>query len=284
MWCWRTDGEPVDVVLDTDGDPVDVVLDTDGEPVDVVLDTDGEPAGAADEGVAGVEDGADDDAEGGAETPSAPSAHAIFARLRALGETSAQAGEDAEPAAGESAEASAELEAEEPSDVVSEEQEPSGADDGTDDAVAVDLAEEGDLVGAAREVAVGAIARSLKRMVVDEQGELLDALRRMGPRAIEGTIAAPPRPYARVVRGPLEDFASDIDVSIDDIDLQAAGKAVLSVLVEPVKVRLRELSTETDDVDELSAAVRAIYRESRSTRADEAAAEAFAKGWNDPVV
>ena len=130
---------------------------------------------------------------------------------------------------------------------------------------------------------MGEIARGLKRMVVDEQGELLDALRRIGPRALDGPITAQERPYARVVRGPLEDFASDIDVSIDDIDLQAAGKAVVSVLVEPVKAGLRELSTSTDDIDQLSAAVRAIYRESRSKRADEAAEEAFAKGWNDPV-
>ena len=290
---------------DEDDQPVDVVLEEDDEPVDVVLDTDVELTGAADEGAVLAEDTADDDAEGRPETSSAASADAIFARLRALGETPVQATEDTEPEAtepaagpeGEEQEPSAaadeaeeqepsdvESEEQEPSAVESEEQEPSAADDEAEDAdAAVEPAEEGDLIGAARQAAVGEIARGLKRMVVDEQGELLDALRRIGPRALDGPITAQERPYARVVRGPLEDFASDIDVSIDDIDLQAAGKAVVSVLVEPVKAGLRELSTSTDDIDQLSTAVRAIYRESRSKRADEAAEEAFAKGWNDPV-
>ena len=288
---------------DEDDQPVDVVLEEDDEPVDVVLDTDVELTEVADEGAVLAEDTADDDAEGAPETSSAASADAIFARLRALGETPVQATEDTEseapePAAGPEGEeqepSAADSEEQEPSAADSEEQEPSAADEAEDAAVepaaaddaedaAVEPAEEGDLIGAARQVAVGEIARGLKRMVVDEQGELLDALRRIGPRALEGPITAQERPYTRVVRGPLEDFASYIDVSIDDIDLQAAGKAVVSVLVEPVKSRLRELSTSTDDIDQLSAAVRAIYRESRSKRADEAAEEAFAKGWNDPV-
>ena len=143
--------------------------------------------------------------------------------------------------------------------------------------------EEDDLISAARAVAVGEIARRLKRIVVDEQGELLDALRRMGPRALEARVGLDTTRYARAVRGPLEDFASDIDVSIDDINLEAASGAVVSVLVDPVRSRLRDLAAETDDLEAVSAVVRAVYRESRSRRADAAAAEAFAKGWHGPV-
>ena len=81
----------------------------------------------------------------------------------------------------------------------------------------------------------------------------------------------------------MQDFASDIDVSIDDIDLTAAGDAIVSVLVEPVRTRLSELVEETDDAEELSSVVRSIYRESRSRRADSAAEAAFSAGWLEPV-
>ena len=146
-----------------------------------------------------------------------------------------------------------------------------------------DVTEAGDLVSAARAVAVGGIARRLKRLVVDEQGSLLDGIRRSGTRAVRGTLSADAGHYARAVRAPMQDFASDIDVSIDDIDLAAAGEAVLSVLVEPVRSRLGEMLEEIDDPDELSTAVRSIYRETRSRLAAEAAEAAFAAGWPEPV-
>lgn len=140
-----------------------------------------------------------------------------------------------------------------------------------------------DLVSAARAVAVGGIARRLKRLVVDEQGDLLDAIRRNGARAVRSTVAADTRVYTRAARVPMQDFASDIDVSIDDIDLQAAGEAIVSVLVEPVRTRLGELADDTDDLDELSSAVRSIYRESRSRRAESAAEAAFSAGWPETI-
>lgn len=140
-----------------------------------------------------------------------------------------------------------------------------------------------DLVGAARAVAVGGIARRLKRLVVDEQGDLLDAVRRNGVRAVRSTITSDTGAYTRAARVPMQDFASDIDVSIDDVDLEAAGRAILSALVEPVRERLGELIEGTDDPDELTTAVRAIYRESRSRRADTAAEAAFSAGWPEPI-
>ena len=144
---------------------------------------------------------------------------------------------------------------------------------------AAEASEPDDLMSAARAVAVGGIARRLKRLVVDEQGELLDAMRRSGSRALRGVIAADTGAYTRAALEPLQDFASDIDVSIDDIDLKAAGAAIVSVLVEPVRARLGELVEDTDDLDELGSAVRSIYRESRSRRAEAAAEAAFAAGW-----
>ncbi|MDE0495390.1 MAG: hypothetical protein OXH54_15720 [Acidimicrobiaceae bacterium] len=140
-----------------------------------------------------------------------------------------------------------------------------------------------DLVGAARAVAVGGIARRLKRLVVDEQGELLDSLRRGGSRAVRNLISADAGLYTRAVVEPLQDFASDIDVSIDDIDMKAAASAIVSVLVEPARARLSQLVDETDDPDELARAVRSIYRESRSRRAEAAAEAALSAGWSETV-
>ena len=239
------------------------------------------------ESVEEMEDGeavilADEEVDEPAAGASPPSdAGAIFARLRAVGQRFS--GEAAEPAEADPPVA-------DPPESESESGEPpeAAADDGASaPVVAAEHVEEGseedDLISAARAVAVGEIARRLKRTVVDEQGELLDALRRMGPRALEARVGLDTTRYTRAVRGPLEDFASDIDVSIDDINLEAASGAVVSMLVDPVRSRLRDLAAETDDLEAVSAVVRAVYRESRSRRADAAAAEAFAKGWHGPV-
>ena len=250
-------------------------------------------AESADESVEEMEDGEAvilaaeevDEPAAGASPPS--DAGAIFARLRAVGQRFS--GEAAEPAEPEPP-AEADPPVADPPESKSESGEPpeAAADDGAAaPVVAAEHVEEGseedDLISAARAVAVGEIARRLKRIVVDEQGELLDALRRMGPRALEARVGLETTRYARAVRGPMEDFASDIDVSIDDINLEAASGAVVSVLVDPVRSRLRDLAAETDDLEAVSAVVRAVYRESRSRRADAAAAEAFAKGWHGPV-
>ena len=163
-----------------------------------------------------------------------------------------------------------------------------GADEGSaaeppSDAVPGEVAGPDDLVGAARAVAVGGIARRLKRLVVDEQGELLDSIRRGGSRAARNVLSADAGPYRRAIVEPLQDFASDIDVSIDDIDMKAATAAIMSVLVEPVRARLNDLVEDTDDSDELARAVRSIYRESRSRRSEAAAEAALSAGWPETV-
>ena len=205
----------------------------------------------------------------------ASGADAIFARLRSI--TSRPASEpppereEPRPAAASGEEVPVAAPAvDEPGEVA-----PAGT--------AAQASEPDDLMSAARAVAVGGIARRLKRLVVDEQGELLDAMRRSGSRSLRGVTGADVGTYTRAALEPLQDFASDIDVSIDDIDLKAAGAAIVSVLVEPVRARLGELIEETDDSDELANAVRSIYRESRSRRAEAAAEAAFAAGWPEAV-
>ena len=205
---------------------------------------------------------ADEAPEPALQMAAASDADAIFARLRSI--TSRPASEPS-PEREESPPA-----VDEPGEAVLAE---------APDETAAEASEPDDLMSAARAVAVGGIARRLKRLVVDEQGELLDAMRRSGSRSLRGVIAADAGTYTRAALEPLQDFASDIDVSIDDIDLKAAGAAIVSVLVEPVRTRLGELVSDTDDPDELASAVRSIYRESRSRRAEAAAEAAFAASW-----
>ena len=239
-----------------------------------------------------VETGSDADA------PPASDAEAIFARLRSI--TAHPVGASPGPAPTEPGPAGGEVSpqpagaAGEPAgfaDEFDEEfaDEPAEFADEFDDEFADEHEAAGepvdpdDLVGAARAVAVGGMARRLKRVVVDEQGNLLDGIRRNGVRAVRSAIAGDTKAYTRAARIPMQDFASDIDVSIDDIDLAAAGDAIVSVLVEPVRTRLSELVEETDDAEELSSVVRSLYRESRSRRADSAAEAAFSAGWLEPV-
>ena len=210
----------------------------------------------------------------------ASGADAIFARLRSI--TSRPASEpppereEPRPAAASGEEVPVAAPAvDEPGEAAPAGEAPAGT--------AVEASEPDDLMSAARAVAVGGIARRLKRLVVDEQGELLDAMRRSGSRALRGVTGADTGAYTRAALAPMQDFASDIDVSIDDIDLKAAGVAIVSALVEPVRTRLGELAEETDDSDELANAVRSIYRESRSRRAEAAAEAAFAAGWPEAV-
>ena len=231
---------------------------------------------------------AGDALEPAVEAAAASGAEAIFARLRSImtrpvRERSVPP-QGAPPAAGNGAAPFDEPAAPEPAAVESAAAEPAVESAAAEPATAArEPSEPDDLVSASRAVAVGGIARRLKRLVVDEQGDLLDAIRRNGARALRGTVSADTRAYVRAARGPMQDFASDIDVSIDDIDLEAAGDAIVSVLVEPVRARLDELVEDTEDLDELSSAVRSIYRESRSRRADTAAENAFAAGWPEPI-
>lgn len=138
--------------------------------------------------------------------------------------------------------------------------------------------EKGDPSEAARSAAAGEIARALKQKVVDEQGELLDALRRDGTQALtelladEGAAAG----FAALAPGPLENYASDIDVKTSELDVGAAAAAIEESLVAPMRNRLREALGRTDDADELSEIARAVYRESRTRLAPLAAEECLA--------
>ena len=250
----------------------------------------GHAIGAADDAPSAGSDVSEPDTE----APPASDAEAIFARLRSI--TAQPVGESSEPSELSPAEMPAadggairpvvDATVTGPDEVVEEfaDEPDEFADEFAHEPDAgAEPADPDDLVSAARAVAVGGIARRLKRLVVDEQGDLLDAIRRTGSRAVRTAITSGTTSYTRAARVPMQDFASDIDVSIDDIDLKAAGGAIVSILVEPARARLGDLLDQTDDPDELSSAVRSIFRESRSRRADSAAEAAFSAGWPEPI-
>lgn len=133
----------------------------------------------------------------------------------------------------------------------------------------------------ADEVVVNQITRDLRRVIMDDQNDLLDSIRRTGRRAVAARATASSSPYIGALRQPFQQFVSDIDVSIDDLDINAANEAVYATLVEPVKSRLRELAENTGNLEELSVKVRAIYRESRTRRAPLAAEAAVTAAWPD---
>ena len=131
---------------------------------------------------------------------------------------------------------------------------------------------------AARSAAAGEIARALKQRVVDEQGDLLDALRRDGTQALAKLLAdeEAAAAFADLAPGALDNYASDIDVKTSELDVDAAVAAIGESLVAPMRNRLREALDRTDDADELSEIARAVYRESRTRLAPLAAEECLA--------
>ena len=136
-----------------------------------------------------------------------------------------------------------------------------------------------DNTSSAGSVAVEQITRKLRRAIMEDQNDLLDAIRRMGHRAITSRIKTRNSFYAGVLRQPFQQFVSNIDASIDDLDIESAKAAIDTALIEPVRSRLEELADATGSVDTLNTKVRAIYRESRSRRAALAAEAAVAAAW-----
>jgi hypothetical protein len=116
----------------------------------------------------------------------------------------------------------------------------------------------------------------MKKVLVDEQGTLLDGVRRSGADALSyvtGDPAAHRSSYEAAAAAPLKELAADLGGS-KRLGLADAFGQIETIALEPVRRRLGEVAERVDDVDELSDTVRALYRESRSRRIDEAAAAA----------
>jgi hypothetical protein len=140
-----------------------------------------------------------------------------------------------------------------------------------------EVAPVGDHDDLVRADAVDEISRALKRLVVDEQGDLLDGLRRDGADTLRAALdddAA--NPYVGVLAEPLAALVVALAGDGVKVSTRAAEASVQALLVEPIRARLRAALEETDDPDELTTTVRAVYRECRTRRVGEAAAAAVA--------
>ena len=116
----------------------------------------------------------------------------------------------------------------------------------------------------------------MKKVLVEEQGTLLDGVRRSGADALAVVIgdgATHRRAYEEAAAVALKDLAAELGGS-KRLNLTDALEQIDAIALEPVRQRLRDVAARVDDADELSDTVRALYRESRNRRIDEAAAAA----------
>jgi len=137
-------------------------------------------------------------------------------------------------------------------------------------------------INTAREICITDAARALKKAVVDEQGALLDGIRRTGVQALreliedeEGQIAS----FDYAVRPAFIAYAQSSVDPAESVDLAVAFQQIHEVALHPIRHRLSAFVKRSDDGDqpdeaEMTGAVRATYRESRSRRAPEAVAAA----------
>ena len=132
-----------------------------------------------------------------------------------------------------------------------------------------------------------AAARKLKRVLADEQNDVLHILRRAEPvRALDALLPSPAehaRRYAIAIDGELRLAALAGAASVDDGDkgdhlheitrakaLQPAIDALATTVIDPLRVRVERAVTDSDgDNGELADLVRALYREWKTQRIDE---------------
>ncbi len=129
---------------------------------------------------------------------------------------------------------------------------------------------------AARTKASEGAAKAMKKVLVEEQGTLLDGIRRSGADAVRFVLddpAAHGATYEKAAAPALKDLAASLGGS-RRVALSVAFTHIDSIALEPVRQRLADVAERVDDPDELSDTVRALYRESRSRRVPEAAAAA----------
>jgi hypothetical protein len=132
-----------------------------------------------------------------------------------------------------------------------------------------------------------AAARKLKRVLADEQNDVLHILRRTEPvRAFDTLLPSPgdhAQRYAAAIEGELRLAALAGAASIDAGDkgdhlheitrgkaLQPATDALAAAIIEPLRIRVERAVADADgDNGELAELVRALYREWKTQRIDE---------------
>ena len=139
---------------------------------------------------------------------------------------------------------------------------------------------------AMRDRVVSVVTRALKKVVVEEQGTLLDGIRRSGGEAVSVVVEdadAHAAAYEAAATPGLMELIEALGGT--EADLAAGFGELRSIGLDPVRQRLLEVVERSDDADALSDTVRGLYRESRSRRiplAAEAAVSAVAGALVEP--
>lgn len=128
--------------------------------------------------------------------------------------------------------------------------------------------------------AVEAAAKAMKKILVEEQGSLLDGIRRSGVSAIndfgenydEDTKHR--SVYDQAVIPALREQCIALG-GTSELDLTAALANIDVIALEPVRRRLSDIAQQIEDEEELTDAVRALYREVRSKHITDAASAAL---------
>ena len=122
-----------------------------------------------------------------------------------------------------------------------------------------------------RKQAAAGAARAMKKVLVEEQGELLDAIRISGGAAMTKRTRQPRHhSYEQAALTALKEQASALGAS-SDLDLAPALDNIAQIALEPMNRRLLTISNDALGEEELSDAVRALYREVRSRHLNDAA-------------
>jgi hypothetical protein len=132
------------------------------------------------------------------------------------------------------------------------------------------------------------LAKRLKRVLADEQNEVLDVLRRQRPSSLEGVLPAAAehaRRYAVVAGEPLLDAAAAgaglVDAPSSSVCDDLADE-LARTLVGPLRDRVERAFGAADDLDDVAEGLRSLYREWKGQRINEGARHfvtaAYARG------
>ena len=262
----QDEADEADAEAESESDEADAETDVaDLEDVETVDEDDAEsPAGSGED----VDDEADPPEPTDADAKVATPADDIFARLREnqASDVENDPGPDEAPAA-------------EPENTAEPANEPDGVSDIADEAGLSDD-DESPVVDPDAEVVrrtVSTALRAVKKVLVEEQGILLDGIRQHGAGAISSVVEdedAHADPYESAAEPALVALAEALGGTGDSAILDVGCAQLRAVALLPVRRRLLEACEASDDADELTDIVRGLYRETRARRLPSAVAAA----------
>ena len=110
-----------------------------------------------------------------------------------------------------------------------------------------------------------ALAKAIKRVLSDEQNDVLDTLRRVGSTDLDELLPALDDhvlSYAAVAHGPLRQVVAA--AGAEDVEVGGIAEALAWRFVEPLRDATEAAAADADDADDLDASLRTVYRDHRT--------------------